>query len=175
MACHSSTIAWKNPMDGGAWQAAVHGVGERLHFHFLLSCLAEGNGNPLQCSSLENLRDSRAWWAAIQGLAQSWTRLKRLSSRWLKITEIQSLTVLGARVRNQGSGSTIFPLEVPRKHIAWPLLVSGGCQQFLVSLGLGQHNSNLSLHHHMAFLPVYLCVSKSLFPGKDTSLDVGPL
>ena len=53
---------------------------ERLHFHFSLSCTGEGNGNPLQCSCLENPRDGRAWWAAVYGVAQSWTRLKRLSS-----------------------------------------------------------------------------------------------
>ena len=53
---------------------------ERLHFHFSLSCIGEGNGNPLQCSCLENPRDKRAWWAAIYGVAQSRIRLKRLSS-----------------------------------------------------------------------------------------------
>ena len=53
---------------------------ERLHFHFSLSCVGEGNGNPLHCSCLENPRDGRAWWAAVYGVAQSQTRLKRLSS-----------------------------------------------------------------------------------------------
>ena len=53
---------------------------ERLHFHFSLSCIGEGNGNPLQCSCLENPRDGGAWWAAISWVAQSRTRLKRLSS-----------------------------------------------------------------------------------------------
>ena len=53
---------------------------ERLHFHFLLSCIGEGNGNPLQCSCLENPRDRGACWAAVYGVAQSLTRLKRLSS-----------------------------------------------------------------------------------------------
>ena len=75
----------ENPMDGGAWWAAVHGVAKsqtRLNdfiFHFSLSCIGEGNGNPLQCSCLENPRDRGAWWAAVYGVAQSWTRLKRLS------------------------------------------------------------------------------------------------
>ena len=53
---------------------------ERLHFHFLLSCIREGNGNPLQCSCLENPWDGGAWWAAVYGVAQSQTRLKWLSS-----------------------------------------------------------------------------------------------
>ena len=69
-------------MDGGAWKAAAWGLDttERLHFHFSLSCIGEGNGNPLQCSCLENPRDGGAWWAAVYGVAQSRTRLKRLSS-----------------------------------------------------------------------------------------------
>ena len=53
---------------------------ERLHFHFSLSCTGEGNGNPLQCSCLENPRDGGAWWAAVSGITQSRTRLKQLSS-----------------------------------------------------------------------------------------------
>ena len=53
---------------------------ERLHFHFSLSCIEEGNGNPLQCSCLENPRDGGAWWAAVYGVTQSRTWLKRLSS-----------------------------------------------------------------------------------------------
>ena len=53
---------------------------ERLHFHFSLSCIGEGNGNPLQCFYLENPRDGEAWWAALYGVAQSQTRLKWLSS-----------------------------------------------------------------------------------------------
>ena len=53
---------------------------EQLHFHFSLSCFGEGNGNPLQCSCLENPRDRGALWAAVYGVAQSQTRLKRLSS-----------------------------------------------------------------------------------------------
>ena len=69
----------ENPMDGGAWWAAVHGVAKsqtRLNdfiFHFSLSCIGEGNGNPLQCSCLENPRDRGAWWAAVYGVTQSRT------------------------------------------------------------------------------------------------------
>ena len=53
---------------------------EQLHFHFSLSCIGEGNGNPLQYSCLENPRDGGAWWTAVYGVAQSRTRLKQLSS-----------------------------------------------------------------------------------------------
>ena len=59
---------------------------EQLHFHFSLSCIGEGNGNPLQCSCLENPRDGGAWWAAVYGVAQSWTRLKWLSIAYLMFT-----------------------------------------------------------------------------------------
>ena len=62
------------------WGLEESDMTERLHFHFSLSCIGEGNGNPLQCSCLENPRDRGAWWAAVYGVAQSRTRLKRLSS-----------------------------------------------------------------------------------------------
>ena len=62
------------------WGHEESDTAERLHFHFSLSCIGEGNGDPLQCSCLENPRDGGAWWAPIYGVAQSWTRLKRLSS-----------------------------------------------------------------------------------------------
>ena len=63
---------------------------ERLHFHFSLSCIGEGNGNPLQCSCMENPRDGGAWWAAVYGVSQSRTRLKRLSSSSSKEKQGQS-------------------------------------------------------------------------------------
>ena len=62
------------------WGREESDTTERLHFHFSLSCIGEGNGKPLQCSCLENPRDAGAWWAAVYGVAQSRTRLKRLSS-----------------------------------------------------------------------------------------------
>ena len=85
MTPHSSTFAWKIPWMEEAGRLQSMGslesdTTEQLHFHFSLSCIGEGNGNPLQCSCLENPRDGEAWWAAVYGVAQSRTRLKRLSS-----------------------------------------------------------------------------------------------
>ena len=62
------------------WGCTESDMTEWLHFHFSLSCTGEGNGNPLQCSCLENPRDRGAWWASVSGVAQSRTWLKRLSS-----------------------------------------------------------------------------------------------
>ena len=62
------------------WGCEESDTTEQLHFHFSLSCIGEGNGNPLQYSCLENPRDGEAWWAAIYGVAQSWTLRKQLSS-----------------------------------------------------------------------------------------------
>ena len=85
MAPHSSTFAQKIPWteEPGRLQSTgslESDTTERLHFHFSLSCIGEGNGNPLQCSCLENPGDGEAWWAAVYGVTQSRTRLKRLSS-----------------------------------------------------------------------------------------------
>ena len=85
MAPHSSILAWKIPwMEEPGGLQSMGSLRVRhdwaTHFHFSLSCTGEGNGNPLQCSCLENLRDKGAWWAAIYGVTQSQTRLKWLSS-----------------------------------------------------------------------------------------------
>ena len=84
MSPHSSTLAWKIPWteEPGGLQSmgSLRDTTEWLHFHFSPSCIGEGNGNPLQCSYLENPRDGGSWWAAVYGVAQSRTRLKRLSS-----------------------------------------------------------------------------------------------
>ena len=71
---------WRSLVGCIPWGCKESDTSERLHFHFSLSCIGEGNGNPLQCSCLENPRDGGAWWAALYGVAQSRTRLKRLSS-----------------------------------------------------------------------------------------------
>ena len=84
---HPTPVLWPGTSHGrrslegcspwGHWRSNTT---EQLHFHFSLSCIGEGNGNPLQCSCLENPRNSGAWWAAVYGIAQSRTQLKRLSS-----------------------------------------------------------------------------------------------
>ena len=71
---------WKSLVGCSPWGHYKLDTTERLHFHFSVSCIGEGNGNPLQCSCLESPRDGGSWWAAIYGVAQSWTWLKRLSS-----------------------------------------------------------------------------------------------
>ena len=81
MAPHSH--GWRSLVGCGPWGRKESDTTERLHFHFSLSCIGEGNGNSLQCSCLENPRDGGAWWAAIYRVTQSRTRLKRLSSSTL--------------------------------------------------------------------------------------------
>ena len=88
------------------WGLEESDTTEQLHFHFSLSCIGEGNGNPLQCSCLENPRDGGAWWAAVYGVTQSQTWLKWLSSssrfvtaflprnRCLLISWLQSLSAV---------------------------------------------------------------------------------
>ena len=110
---------------------------EQLHFHFSLRCIGEGNGNPLQCSCLENPRDGEAWWAAVFGVAQGQTRLKQLSSsssRWLKTTEMYSITMLESKSfesvsvgRNQSIGKVSFSSEAPFSITLLLLPDSDGC------------------------------------------------
>ena len=86
MAPHSSTLlpgkshGWRSLVGCSPWGRWESDTTEQLHFPFSLPCIGEGNGNPLQCSCLENPRDGGAWSAAVYGVTQSWTRLKRLSS-----------------------------------------------------------------------------------------------
>ena len=71
---------WRSLVGCSPWGRKESDTTERLHFHFSLSCIGEGNGNPLQCFCLENPKDGGAWWASVYGVAQSRTQLKRLSS-----------------------------------------------------------------------------------------------
>ena len=104
MAPHSSTLAWKIPWTeepGGRQSMGSWRVGHDWATSLSLLCIREGDGNPLQCSCLENPRDRGAWWAAVYGVAQSRTQLKRLSSSsssskaWLTWDTKTSKTALG--------------------------------------------------------------------------------
>ena len=82
---------WRSLVGCSPWGREGSDMTERLHFHFSLSCIGEGNGNPLQCSCLENPRDGRAWWAAVYGVTQSRTGLKQHSSSSSSIPNIYVL------------------------------------------------------------------------------------
>ena len=103
MATHSSTLAWKSHGQRSLvgcrlWGHKESDMTERLHFHFSPSCTGEGNGNLLQCSCLENPRDGGAWWAAVYGVTQSRTQLKRLSSSSSRTAAHQaSLSITNSR------------------------------------------------------------------------------
>ena len=82
---------WRSLAGCSPWGCWGLNTTERLHFHFSLSCIGGGNGNPLQCSCLENPRDGGAWWAAVYGVAQSRTQLKWLSSNLAAVQLLQLL------------------------------------------------------------------------------------
>ena len=133
MAPHSSTFAWKIPWTEEPGRLQSMGslesdTTERLHFHSSLSCTGEGNGNPLQCSCLENPTDRGAWWAAICGVAQSQTRLKRLSSS----SNARDLGLIPELRRSLGeeNGNPLqySCLENPRDGEAWWAAVSAIAQ-----------------------------------------------
>ena len=106
------------------WGRKESDMTEQLHFHSSLSCTGEGNGNPLQCSCLENPRDGGAWWAAIYRVAQSWTRLKRLSSssskliRSIRETWVRSLVWEDPLEKGKATHSSILAWRTP-----WPVYV----------------------------------------------------
>ena len=158
MAPHSSTLALKIPWmeEPGRLQSMGSlrsDMTKRLHFHFSLSCIGEGNGNPLQCSWLENPRDRASWWAAVYGVAQSRTRLKRLGSSSIGsqgnytgasqvVLVVKNLPANAGDVRDSGliPGSGRYPaegngnplqyscLENPMDRGAWQATVHGVAQ-----------------------------------------------
>ena len=89
---------WRSLVGCSPWGREELDTTEPLHFHFSLSCIGEGNGIPLQCSCLENPRDGGAWWAAVYGVTQSRTRLKRLSSSTARFTFCKPLSLSGPQL-----------------------------------------------------------------------------
>ena len=88
---------------------------ERLHFHFSLSYLGEGNGNPLQCSCLENPRDRGVWWAAVYEVAQSRTRLKRLSSSSILVSYIMINIIIYWKIPINLQNIVVSPIKRRRE------------------------------------------------------------
>ena len=84
---------WRSLVGCSPWGRQESDRTEQLHFHFSLSSIGGGNGNPLQCSCLENPRDGASRWAAIYGVAQSQTRLKRLSSSSSSLPYLMEQTI----------------------------------------------------------------------------------
>ena len=96
---------------------------ERLHFHFSLSCIGEGNGNPLQWSCLENPRDGGAWW-----VAQSRTQLKRLSSMVISVNRASQVVLVVSqckRCKRQGFDPCVGNIPWRRKWQPTPLFLPG--------------------------------------------------
>ena len=117
---------WRSLVGCSPWGRKELDMTEQLHFRFSLSCIGEGNGNPLQCSCLENPKDGGAWWVAIYAVAQSQTRLKRLSSssssrfviafpprsKRLLISWLQSTSAVILEPR-QIKSATVSPIYLP--------------------------------------------------------------
>ena len=105
---------WKSLVGCSLWGLSESDTTEWLPFHFSLSCIGEGNGNLLQCSCLENPRDGGAWWAAVYGVAQSRTRLKRLSS---SSSSIVSTLIMRWGYSDMGGKGKIAGYPEPNKDI----------------------------------------------------------
>ena len=137
---------WRSLVGCSPWGRYESDTTERLHFHFSLSHNGEGNGNPLQCSCLENPRDGGAWWAVVYGVAQSRTRLKRLSS---------------------SSGSSTQPLLFRQAHFTMlqrprymrNLFISSWFHRCISSQCLAQSRNHVSLIWDSRASPIQLSVS----------------
>ena len=122
---------WRGPEGCSPWGRWGSDTTEWLHFHFSLSFIGEGNGNPLQCSCLENPRDRASWWAAVYGVAQSQTQLKWLSSSSSSVLYSRFLLVIYLIYSsvNIGEGNGIplqySCLEYPTDGRAWKAAVHG--------------------------------------------------
>ena len=133
MAPHSNTLARKipwmeEPVRCGPWGHWELDTTEGLHFHFSLSCIGEGNGNPLQCSCLENPRNG-AWWAAVYGVAQSQTRLK-----WLGGSSSREYSMWNARQDEAQTGMKISRRNINNLRYADDITLMAESEEELKSL-----------------------------------------
>ena len=140
-------------MGCSSWGREESDMTEWLHFHFSLSCVGEGNGNPLQCSCLENPRDGGAWWVAVYGVTQSRTRLKRLSS------SSSSEVFMAQSLRHQHHSLTWgLPAVLPSNttHIWKSLSDAPLLQEFLCSTPFGKCSlSHKLMDSHMLWIPLF--------------------
>ena len=131
-------------MDRVAWRAAIHGVAksqtrlsnwsdmiwsDKWGIHFSLSCIGEGNGNPLQYSCLENPRDRGAWWAAIYGVTQSWTRLK-----WRRSLQHSAVRLIDGHGNPGSAHPDVYTTNQSCKLKPGPPLVSGKIWSYFRSI-----------------------------------------
>ena len=183
MATHSSTLAWKihgrrSLVGCSPWGCEEADTTERLHFHVSLSCIGGGNGNPVQCSCLENPRDGGAWWAAAYGVAQSRTWLKWFSSssNSSRLWECETLRGLGLATNNvetKGShwDSQVLVALVLRKSMYdfWNSQVVS--KRFLSSFQTkGTINSGACCQGRGSDSVVFLCKSPNWLGMKETSV-----
>ena len=164
MAPHSSTLAWRIPwveepgrlQYKGSLRVTQDWATERLHF--LLSCIGEGNGNPLQGSCLENPRDGGAWWAAVYGVAQSWTRLKRLSSS----SSNQSLNEWETRFWERSLTWLLRPPGCLAGMLQHRALIGSGHRQLLCKTHIPS-SGNVETKDSVCELLLYLSILKYFF------------
>ena len=152
---------WRSLEGCSPWGHWGSDTTERVHFHFSLSCIGEGNGNPLQCSCLENPRDGGAWWAAVYGVAQSQRWLKWLSSsRNIKAHRNSvvgiKLAFLGHEITQLGSGQ-----GVPDKSYSRTLMFSFLCW--------GWEQSETRIQILRLLLSSWVTLGKSHVPGLQMS------
>ena len=108
------------------WGREESDMTEQLHFHFSLSCVGEGNGNPLECSCLENPRDGGVWWAVLYGVTQSRTQLKQLSSSSSSIVRCPRLTLdlIQTEIRHFFQGPLIPSVKMVIEIILWSFKIN---------------------------------------------------
>ena len=127
---------------------------EQLHFHFSLSHNGEGNGNPLQCSCLENPRDSRAWWAAVYGVSQSQTRLKQLSSSSIYTFYIKCISI--------NSKFPIYPSPFPFGNHKFVFYVFNHFYMYS-SVALSPFTLSDKHYHHQSLELFSFCKTETLY------------
>ena len=126
---------WRSLEGCSPWSHWGSDMTKRLHFHFSLSCIGEGNGNPLQCSCLENPRDGGAWWAVVYGVAQSRTRLKRISSSSSPFVGPPGYKAWHGAQNLHNSGELLWyycsPVCGSPTQQVWDLILSGLCPSYI--------------------------------------------